>query len=200
MLRIALTGGICSGKTTVSRMFEALGIPVIDADVIARELVTPGSPALRQIISAFGPGLITQDGQLDRERLRQRVFADPAQRRQLEAILHPLIRSEMRRRVAQLTTPYCILSIPLLVETGQQDLADRILVIDTPETLQRQRLQARDRRSTAEIDAVLAAQSPRALRLAAADDVIINADDLPTLERQVARLHQDYLRLAATSH
>jgi dephospho-CoA kinase len=197
MLKIALTGGIGSGKSTAAGYFSELGVPVIDADQLARELVVPGSAAAEEIAAAFGPGVIGQEGHLDRARLRRIVFADPEQRRRLEAILHPRIYAEMRRRAQALQAPYCILVIPLLLETAETAIADRVLVVDAPEALQRARARARDGLSETDLDAVLQAQVSRAERLRAADDVLVNDGDAAQLRAAVAALHQRYLRLAA---
>lgn len=196
MLIIGLTGGIGSGKSTVAERFARLGVPVIDADAIARELVAPGMPALHQIGAEFGPEVLTAAGQLDRARLRRLVFADAQRRKRLEAILHPLIRREMQRRIEALDAPYCVLAIPLLLETGQADLVQRILVIDTPEALRRRRVRARDTLSNAEITAIMDAQLPANERRGAADDIIVNDADLAGLEEQVEKLHRRYLELA----
>ena len=144
MLRIGLTGGIGSGKSTVAALFAHRGIPVIDTDVIARELVGPGQPALAEIAREFGNDLVTANGELDRGRLRQRVFDDPAARRRLEAILHPRIRAAVQQRLAALDTPYCLIVIPLLVETKFDEFVDRVLVVDVDEEYQRERTSRRD--------------------------------------------------------
>ncbi len=196
MLIIGLTGGICSGKSTVSAIFEKLGVPVIDADLIARELVMPGLPAHARIISVFGRGIIARDGSLDRDRMRRIVFADPEKRKTLENILHPLIRKEMQQRAAKLDTPYCIFSIPLLIESRQQTLVNRILVVDVPESLQYTRLKQRDRMTDKEVRAILSAQADRKQRLEFADDIIINDRDFTSLGKQVEALHQQYLVMA----
>jgi dephospho-CoA kinase len=196
MLVIGLTGGIGSGKTTVANFFSTLGVPLIDADVIARELVVPGSPVLNEIVDCFGTDILDPRGDLDRLRLRQRVFTDPEQRRRLEAILHPRIRAEIAGRIGRLDAPYCIVSIPLLVETAQTDLVDRILVVDCPPELQRERVARRDGWGEDEITGVLQAQATRAQRLAAADDVIVNDRDLDALRDRVISLHRDYLERA----
>lgn len=197
MLIVGLTGGIGSGKSTVTRCFSELGVPVLDADDIAREVVAPGQPALEEISRAFGPSVIDDQGRLRRDRLRRIVFSDPAQRRRLEHILHPRIRDLMGQRLARLTAPYCVISIPLLVETGQQDMVHRILVIDTPEALQYERIRRRDGASDAEIAAIIASQAGREERLAAADDVIVNDGDVDKLKQAVRRLHQHYSERAA---
>jgi dephospho-CoA kinase len=196
MLVIGLTGGIGSGKTTVANLFSALGVPLIDADVIARELVTAGSPVLNEIIDCFGADVLDTRGDLDRVRLRQRVFADPGQRQRLEAILHPRIRAEITRRIGRLDAPYCIVSIPLLVETAQTDLVDRVLVVDCPPELQRERVARRDGWGEVEITGAMQAQATRARRLAAADDVIVNDRDLDALRDRVISLHRDYIEQA----
>lgn len=199
MLLIGLTGGIGSGKTAVSDRFAALGVPIIDTDQLSRELVAPGEPALGEIRADFGPEILTDTGELDRPALRRRVFADPAARRRLEAILHPRIREAMLARARSLNAPYVILVIPLLLETGQQDLVDRILVVDTSPEAQRARVRQRDGLEDDQIDQMLAAQIDRNTRLAAADDLIRNDADLHTLDHAVARLHAKYLALSASS-
>jgi dephospho-CoA kinase len=196
MLVVGLTGGIGSGKSTVARMFAELGVPVIDMDDIARELVAPGQPALQKIVEAFGAEVLDRSGQLDRRALRQRIFNDPAQRKQLEAILHPLIRAEVQRRIRQCQAPYCIVVIPLLIESGQRDLVDRILVNDAPETVQIERTRQRDRISEAEVRKILASQADRQARLAAANDVLDTNTNLENLKEKVNQLHQHYLQLA----
>lgn len=197
-LRVGLTGGVASGKTTVSRLFARLGVPIIDTDVIARDVVAPGTPLLQQVDQELGPGLIGTDGALRRRQLRERVFSDPDARRRLEALLHPAIRAEVARQSAQATGPYHILVIPLLVEGQGRIPVDRVLVVDCPEDLQIQRLQARDGSSAAQARAMLAAQASRAARLAAADDVIVNDGDPDRLEAAVAALHQKYCGAGAT--
>ena len=199
MLVIGLTGGIASGKSLAARRFAELGVPVLDADRIAHELVMPGSPALEEIGRAFGPEMLDARGALRRDRLRRLVFADPEARRRLEAILHPRIRAEMLARLRRLDAPYAVLMIPLLVETGQHSLVDRVLVIDAPEALQRERLARRDGLDQATIGQILAAQADRETRLAAADDVVLNDAGPDELRAAVDALHRRYLRLAAHS-
>lgn len=196
VLVVGLTGGIGSGKTAVSNRFAQFGIPVIDTDLIARELVEPGQPALAEIAAEFGADCLNDQGCLDRARLRERVFADDAGRRKLEAILHPRIRAVARNRIAALSTPYCLLVIPLLAETGMTDLVDRVLVVDAPETEQIRRVMARDQINEAQARRILAAQARRDQRLALADDVLENSGELTKLELPIAELHQHYLRLA----
>jgi dephospho-CoA kinase len=190
--RIGLTGGIASGKTTVSDLFASRGVPVIDSDVIARDVVAPGQPALQAIVARFGPQVLQADGSLDRRQLRTRVFADPAARRDLEAITHPAIRAEMDRRSALAGGEYQILAIPLLVEGGGRGRVARVLVVDCPESLQLQRLMARDGTGEAQARAMIAAQASREARLAVADDVIVNDGDLERLRERVGILDSQY--------
>lgn len=196
MLRIGLTGGIACGKSMVSSEFSALHVPVIDADIIARQLVEPGQPALDEIIQAFGRGFITPSDQLDREKLREHIFTHPDARKQLEAILHPRIASRMQSECDRLDAPYCILVIPLLVEAGQQHLVDRILVVDCPPSVQRDRLRQRDGVPPDQISAILESQLDRETRLSAADDVLSNDVSPEQLRRQVRQLHERYLSMS----
>jgi len=199
MLRVGLTGGIASGKSAVATCFERLGVPVIDTDQLAREVVEPGQPALRALLEAFGPTVLAVNGQLDRRALRARVFADTTERKRLEAILHPAIRTRLAAKLAALpmTTPYVVIAIPLLVETGRGDRVDRVLVVDCPPELQLSRLLARDGESETGARAILAAQASRAERLAIADDVIENTGGLGELAERVAALHEHYQALAS---
>ena len=194
-LRIGLTGGIASGKSTVAARFSELRIPVIDADQSSRSVVAPGQPGLEAVVARFGASLLTADGELERRALRQLIFADPRKRRDLEAILHPLIRADMEQRAMQAVGPYVILEIPLLVEAGGRDRVDRILVVDADEAVQLQRLMTRDGESLQSARAMLAAQANRAARLEAADDVLVNSGTVSELRQAVDRLHQRYLRL-----
>lgn len=198
MLIIGLTGGIGSGKSSVARLFAGFGAAIIDADQVARDIVKPGMPALARIVREFGPEAIGADRQLDRKYLRDLVFDDTAARQRLEAILHPLIRTEMFRRARDVTTPYCIFEIPLLVETGQTDSVDRVLVVDCPEELQIARIRARDRLPDEQVRAIMSAQATRHQRLGQADDIIVNDGTTAALEPQVHTLHRKYLELAAT--
>jgi dephospho-CoA kinase len=194
--RIGLTGGIASGKTTVSDLFAAHGVPVLDADLIAREVIAPGTALRAQVFERFGPGIRRADGELDRAALRRMVFADPALRRELEALLHPVVRARTEQLALQAQGPYQLHVVPLLVETQAVDRYDRVLVVDCPEALQWLRLCARAAMSESEARAMLAAQASRAARLAVADDVIVNDGALAALGPRVASLHAQYLQLA----
>lgn len=196
VFRVGLTGGIASGKSTVARLFEALGVPVIDTDVLAREVVAPGEPLLAQIAARFGAGVLTADGSLDRAALRAIVFADPSARTDLERLTHPAIRARLESLSAMLGGPYQLLVIPLLVETGGQTPVDRVLVVDSSEQLQIQRLQARDGTTLEQARQILAAQATREARLAMANDVIVNEGDLGAVRDRVASLHATYTNLA----
>jgi dephospho-CoA kinase len=195
-LRIGLTGGIASGKTTVAALFAELGVPVIDTDTIAREVVSPGQPALAEIVETFGTEVLGTGGQLDRSALRRLIFADTARRRQLEAILHPRIRAETLARADACRGPYHVIVVPLLLETGFASLVDRVLVVDCPESTQRVRLAERDHESAEQIERIIGSQIARDARLQAADDVIDNAGSLTDTRRQVEALHRSYLDLA----
>jgi dephospho-CoA kinase len=198
-LRIGLTGGIASGKSTVAQRLLDLGVPVIDADEAARAVVAPGKPGLVAVIERFGPSVVAKNGELDRRALRDLIFSDPGSRRDLEAILHPLIRADMEQREESAAGPYVVMSIPLLVEGGSIDRVDRILVVDVDEAVQLQRLIARDGSSLAQAQAILASQASRSARLAAADDVLLNAGTVTDLRQAVDRLHAQYLRLPQPS-
>ncbi len=193
---MGLTGGIASGKTAVSRFFEQLGVPVIDADVVAREVVEPGGPALDAIVGKFGREVLDETGRLDRRRLRELVFAKPGLRRELEKLLHPEIRKRMREKVAQLHQDYVVLVIPLLFEVEQTDLVDRVLVVDAPESCQISRAMERDDSTRKEIEEIMAAQLPRDQRLARADDIIENRGTLEDLRDRVGKLDQFYRTIA----
>ncbi|HEY3487177.1 MAG TPA: cell division protein ZapD [Gammaproteobacteria bacterium] len=192
---IGLTGGIGSGKTTVADLFAQYGVPIIDADRSARELVEPGQPALNQITQSFGPEILNGNGTLDRKKLRELIFNDPKQRKQLEDILHPLIRNNMLEQLDAVDSPYAILVIPLLVDTGNWDMIDRILVVDTEEDLQIDRVMQRDAISQEQTETIIDNQVSRQERLAAADDVIENTGSIDDLKTQVKRFHEFYLSL-----
>ena len=196
ILRIGLTGGIASGKTSVSDMFAALGVSVVDTDVIARQIVAPGQSALAEISAAFGADVLDNEGNLDRSALRKLVFADEASRQQLQAITHPRIRKETFAQVEKATTAYVLIVVPLLVESDFKQFVDRILVVDCPEAVQIERLMQRDGGDEQSAKQILAAQASRQTRLAAANDIISNTGDLALLEQQVQRLHGYYLQLA----
>lgn len=200
MLVVGLTGGIAAGKSTATAFFQERGVPVIDADEVARDVVAPGTPGLAAVVAAFGSQILQADGTLDRRGLRDRVFADPAERRRLEAILHPLIQTEIRARLQQVRGPYCILAVPLLIESAAlRALVHRVLVIDVPVEVQLARLMQRDGMSAEQCQAMLAAQASRARRLEAADDVVDNATDVTALQRQLDSMHLRYLELAGQS-
>lgn len=193
-LKVGLTGGIACGKTTVSQLFAQLGVPIIDADTIAHALVAPGQPILEVISQTFGKDIILPNGQLNRTQLRQRVFADAKQRQSLEAIIHPQVFQMMQQQVAQLAgVPYCVLSIPLLLETRQLDLVERILIVDCPPEVQRQRLLEHRGLSAEEIESIISVQVSREVRLAIANDVIYNESSIDDLRQQIGKLHQQYL-------
>ncbi|MGN6520452.1 MAG: dephospho-CoA kinase [Dokdonella sp.] len=196
---VALSGGIASGKSAAAERFAALGAHVIDADLVARELVEPGEPALQEIVANFGAGVLTAGGALDRRALRERVFTDAAARRRLEAILHPRVRETLRQRADEPCGSYAMVVVPLLAENAEQYAwVDRVLVVDVPRETQLARLLARDGISPATAEAMLAAQASREQRLAIADDVIVNDGSLADLDAAVAALHERYAWAAAT--
>lgn len=196
MLRIGLTGGIASGKSTVAELFAGFGATVIDTDQIARKVVEPGKPTLTALTAALGTGILGPDGTLDRHSLRERIFRDASTRRTVERILHPAIMAELIRQADAASGPYQLLVIPLLVEGGRSSLVDRVLVVDCPEEQQIERLIKRDGETRENAVLALAAQATRAARLAEADDVIANDGDHANLVGLVARLDREYRRLA----
>jgi dephospho-CoA kinase len=195
MLIIGLTGGIGSGKTAVSDRFAALGVPVVDTDLISRQLVEPGHPLLQSIIREFGDSYLDTSGHLDRPALGKLIFSDPQARYKLESILHPAIRREAQKQMDQLQANYAILVIPLLAENGANYSLDRVLVVDTPESLQIERVMQRDGSSRKSVQNILSSQASRSQRLHLADDVIINDADLSALNAAVDKLHAHYLQL-----
>jgi dephospho-CoA kinase len=196
---VGLTGGIGSGKSAAADEFGRLGATVVDTDVIARELTAAGGAAIPDIEKLFGAQVLDPGGAMDRKKVRERVFADPAAKKALEGLLHPLIREESLRRIAAAQGPYVIHVVPLLVESGEyRDRVDRVLVVDCPEELQIQRVRARSGLSEAEVRAIISSQATRAERLAAADDVIHNAGSVDALRKQVAAFHRKYLEYSRT--
>lgn len=196
VFRVGLTGGIASGKSTAAKFFGALGIPILDSDQVAREVVEPGQPPLERLVERFGRGILTPDGHLDRPALRDIVFSDPKARADLENLTHPAIGAALEARSAAAGGPYQILVIPLLVEKNLGAHVDRVLVVDCDEELQIRRLHARDGSTRVQAQAILDAQVSRSARLKAADDVITNDADMSAVQTQVAALHSRYLELA----
>jgi dephospho-CoA kinase len=196
VFRVGLTGGIASGKSTAAKFFGALGVPILDSDQIARDVVEPGQPPLERLVERFGTSILTPDGHLDRPALRDIVFSDPKARADLEALTHPAIGAALEARSATAGGPYQVLVIPLLVEKHLGSQVDRVLVVDCDEALQIRRLRARDGSTPAQAQAILDAQVSRSTRLKAADDVITNEADMSAVNQQVAVLHARYLELA----
>ena len=197
MFTVALTGGIASGKSAVEQRFAARGVDIVDADLVAREVVAPGTPGIAEIAQSFGSEVLDADGALDRNAMRQHVFTDPEARRRLESIIHPRVRQAMREAADRMRGAYGILVIPLFVESGDYRWVDRVLVVDVPRELQIRRLMARDGIARKLAESMLAAQATREQRLAVADDVIDNSADLDSLDAVVGALHQKYLVLAS---
>ncbi|ALS99639.1 dephospho-CoA kinase [Lacimicrobium alkaliphilum] len=195
-LLVGLTGGIGSGKTQVSDLFAALGVSVIDADILARELVAPGMPALKAIRQKFGDAVLDNNGELNRRQLRERVFSDPEQKAWLDNLLHPLIRHELIKQAREAPSEYAILAVPLLVENQLNKLTDRTLVIDVEPQRQLERVVSRDRVSEQQVRNIISHQASREDRLAVADDVIDNNGEISQLAPQVQKLHEKYLKLA----
>lgn len=196
---VGLTGGIGSGKTAASDWFQARGITVVDADVVSRQVVEPGTPALAAIRDHFGAQVLRADGSLDRAALRAIVFSAPEQRRWLEQLLHPQMGAEILRQLGAAQSPYAMLVSPLLFETSQRDLVARTLLIDVPEALQLARTAARDGVGEEQVRAIMAAQMAREDRRARADDIVVNDDTLAALQAQLQPLHERYLALAEQS-
>ena len=197
MLRVGLTGGIGSGKSTVCNIFSELGVPVIDADAISHKLVKKGKPALKYIKDVFGDKVFNENGELDRNMMREIIFNNTKSRKQLENILHPLIYNEIERRLSDLNNPYCVICIPLLFETKSENKVDRILVIDIPEEMQVDRSVLRDNSNVMDIKKIIDTQVSRKERLKAADDIIVNDGDLMDLRNKIYELNNKYNRLSA---
>lgn len=196
MLKVGLTGGIGSGKSSVAKGLQAKGITIVDADQIAREVVEPGEVALSEISDTFGPSVLQADGTLDRDQLKQRIFSDPSAKKQLENILHPRIRQRILERVNNVNnTPYVVADIPLLVESNYPEHFDRVIVVDCTEAQQIERVKARDNMSDEQIQRIMSSQATREQRLAVATDVIDNTGDLNSLEMQIEKLHETLLCL-----
>ncbi len=194
---VVLTGGIASGKTAVSDLFADRGVPVIDTDLIAREMVEPGQTGLQRIVDEFGSGFLDSDGRLDRRRMRQAIFSSEERRKRLESILHPLISAEVLRSVGTLQSPYCLIVIPLYAESRAYSWIDRVLVVDVSEEVQIERVMARDRIRREQAVAILQAQARREERLALADDMLDNSGSRDELAAQVDELHRKYLEMSA---
>lgn len=196
---VILTGGIAAGKTTVSDLFAQRGVPVIDTDQIAHEIVEPGQPALKQIAEAFGPEFLGADGRLDRKKMRNAIFSSPQQKTRLEGILHPAIVAEADHRIAQIDAPWCILVVPLLTETSLLPWTDHVLVVDVEESVQIERVMTRDNISQQQAQSILAAQPSRRQRLALADDILDNSGSLEQLKTVVNELQRKYATLASST-
>jgi len=195
MLKIGLTGGIGSGKSTITDLFSQYNIPIIDADTIAHQLVAPGQPVLKQLGHTFGSSIINKDNSLNRAKLKDLIFSDPAKKTQLETILHPLIFQQMQLECDKQNSVYSVLSIPLLIETKMTAFVDQILVVDCPVETQIIRVKQRDQLSTEQILSIIASQTPRKTRLSYSDDIIDNSNSTTQLAEQVKKLHNKYLLL-----
>jgi len=200
MLKVGLTGGIGSGKSTVAKTLQSKGVTLVDADQIAREVVAPGEPALIKITQTFGPEILLQDGSLNRAELKRKIFSDPNAKEQLENILHPSIRQRLLQRVEQAAdTPYVLADIPLLVENHYVDYFDRVVVVDCTEEQQIARVKSRDELNETQIKKIMLSQASRQTRLAAATDIIDNTGDLKSLQSQIEKLHETLLSLVQSS-
>jgi len=196
MLKIGLTGGIGSGKSTVCRLFAEFGVPIVDADLISRQLVEPGQPALSIIAEAFGHEMLDQDGGLNRAKLRDVVFADADKKRELDGIMHPLVYAQIAEDVRALSADYCVIAVPLLLESKNPYAVDRVLLVDCPVEAQIARVIARDKLTRQQVQAIIDSQMSRHERLGKADDVIDNIAGTEQLAEQVKRLHNSYILLA----
>lgn len=192
--KVGLTGGIGSGKTLVSEIFADLGVPVIDADKIVHELISPGSPLLDEIIHLFGNDIADSSGNILRDKIRKRIFSDSQSRKRLEAILHPHVFDIINKKISGISAPYCIISIPLLIETRAQNMVDTVLVVDCPVSLQIERVTSRDGVSREHVQKIINTQASRDSRIAAADDVITNDGTISELREAVSELHKKYSR------
>jgi dephospho-CoA kinase len=200
LLRVALTGGIASGKSTIATKFKELGAPIIDSDVISRDIVEPGKPCFKAILNEFGANLLTDEGSIDREKLRNIIFDNKEAKNMLEDILHPAIYQEIENKVSQVTYPYCLIVIPLLIETQAMDRFDRILVVDTTENSQIKRAKNRDKSSIKILEKIINNQAKREQRLKYADDIIDNNVKIEDLNEAVLNLHEKYLKLTSINH
>lgn len=199
MLKVGLTGGIASGKSTICRLFSRYNVPIIDADIIARELVEPDQPAFDEIVQLFGQSIVRSNGTLNRPTLRQLIFSSSKAKKQLENILHPKISEQLQQQSDKLDTPYCILAIPLLIESKLQHSVDRILVIDIDLDQQLKRLCSRDNISITDAQKIIDSQCNRQQRLSAADDIVINNQSFTHLEKIINNLDKKYRHLASSS-
>ncbi len=197
---VGLTGGIGSGKTTVANLFAAEGITLVDADIVAREVVAPGSTGLEAIVTHFGAEILTPEGELDRAKLRQRIFSHPKEREWLNQLLHPMIRQEMLAQVEKATSAYVIMVVPLLFENGLDRLVNRTLVVDISPELQINRTVKRDNVDASQVNNIISSQCSRSEKLARADDIIDNQGEISSLKREVQALHQRYLQLSGTDN
>ncbi len=194
-LRVGLTGGIGSGKSTVKNFFDELGAPTIDADEISHKITKPGQAAFDEVVRLFGAESLDETGNLDRRRLRELVFSEPALKQKLEAIIHPRVRAQIQEFIHQTDYPYCVICIPLLLETGSQSKVDRVLVVDTPEELQVERVGLRDQADERQTKRIIQSQFGRAQRLRAAHDIIVNDGNINDLKTQVKSLHDRYMNI-----
>ena len=196
MLIIGLTGGIGSGKSVASDKFKSLGITIVDADVASRTVVEPGKPALKEIEDHFGSGIITAEGKLDRNNLREIIATDPEERKWLESVTHPKIGEQITKEISESTSVYTLFVAPLLLETNSQEMCSRIIVVDVPKDVQIQRTAKRDKVSSNQVEQMVAAQMKREKRLEKADDVLLNNGTIEDLEKQVEELHKKYIQMA----